>query len=604
MPRISPVSREQLSDEDKQYHDAIVGTRGSVRGPFGVLLNSPKLAARVADTGAFVRFEFGQPEVLKETLIIATAKEMNQQYEFSAHARLARQAGVSDATIAAIANGTAPAGLEGDEALLVNYVHELLRQKKVSDGTFKAMADRFGEQDTLHFTVLCGHYLLVAQVLTAFDVEAGRGHEQGDTRLGALHADTLNIPAGPVVSGSAGMAYHEGKSAVQVEQMLTISVKNFGPIAEGSVDLKPLTIFVGPSNTGKSYMATAVYAFAKAARSVGNEAAFDGRTVTVVFRVTPYGMGNSNSDDTKAVVQELQNFADRRAINPDLLVSDLPESTTSWLKEETGERLRIVQQHTLDQLLLLHGEPSAFAKYGSQGNRTSLSVSRHTPQLNLEVGLPWTVNPTPEFDISTVSAPVQAIELLRRIPLNQESDLLPPGTKILLVDPIVLRVLDGVPSNSYYLPASRSGIIRVERPLTSSIIRQSSLPESQRLGLPVSLGVISEFLADFVGLSQENRLSDSNDDLDNAIKFLESEVLHGEIDLDESAGLPRPDVTYETEAGKFTLNQTSSMVTELAPVILFLKYLIRPGHLLILEEPESHLHPAAQRQLARGIVRL
>ena len=40
--------------------------------------------------------------------------------------------------------------------------------------------------------------------------------------------------------------------------MLTISVKNFGPIAEGSVDLKPLTIFVGPSNTGKSYMATAV----------------------------------------------------------------------------------------------------------------------------------------------------------------------------------------------------------------------------------------------------------------------------------------------------------------------------------------------------------
>ena len=46
------------------------------------------------------------------------------------------------------------------------------------------------------------------------------------------------------------------------------------------------------------------------------------------------------------------------------------------------------------------------------------------------------------------------------------------------------------------------------------------------------------------------------------------------------------------------------MVTELAPLILFLKYLVRPGDLLILEEPESHLHPAAQRQLARGIVRL
>ena len=81
-------------------------------------------------------------------------------------------------------------------------------------------------------------------------------------------------------------------------------------------------------------------------------------------------------------------------------------------------------------------------------------------------------------------------------------------------------------------------------------------------------------------------------------------MLQGEIDIDESSGLPYPEIVYETEAGKFLLNQTSSMVSELAPLILFLKYLVRPGDLLILEEPESHLHPAAQRQLARGIVRL
>ena len=53
-----------------------MGTRGSIRGPYGVLLHSPKLAARVADTGAFVRYEFDIPENLKETVIIATAKEM------------------------------------------------------------------------------------------------------------------------------------------------------------------------------------------------------------------------------------------------------------------------------------------------------------------------------------------------------------------------------------------------------------------------------------------------------------------------------------------------------------------------------------------------
>ncbi len=56
--------------------------------------------------------------------------------------------------------------------------------------------------------------------------------------------------------------------------------------------------------------------------------------------------------------------------------------------------------------------------------------------------------------------------------------------------------------------------------------------------------------------------------------------------------------------GRFPFHKTSSMVSELAPVILFLKYLVGPGDLVILEEPESHLHPASQRQMARGIVRL
>jgi len=175
MARLSAVTRDQLAAEDHEYFDSIVGTRGSIRGPYGVLLHSPKLAARVADTGAFVRYEFGIPENLKETVIIATAKEMHSQYEFSAHAKLARTAGVSDETIKSIATGTAPGDLSGDEALLVGYVHELLRDHKVKDATYKALVDRFGEQDTLHLAVLVGHYLLVAQVLMTVDVELGEG---------------------------------------------------------------------------------------------------------------------------------------------------------------------------------------------------------------------------------------------------------------------------------------------------------------------------------------------------------------------------------------------------------------------------------------------
>jgi 4-carboxymuconolactone decarboxylase len=115
------------------------------------------------------------PEALRETIIIATAREIKSQYEFYAHARLARQAGLSEDTIQAIAKGTAPQGLSGDEAILVRYVQELLRHHKISDATFNAVRDRFGMQKTLEITALVGHYLLVGQILAAFDVELPAG---------------------------------------------------------------------------------------------------------------------------------------------------------------------------------------------------------------------------------------------------------------------------------------------------------------------------------------------------------------------------------------------------------------------------------------------
>ncbi len=175
MARLPNVNRDELRPEDQQYFDEIVGSRGSVRGPYGILLHSPQLAARVAHTGTFVRFEFDVPEALKELVIITTAREVTSQYEFSAHARLAREAGVSEETIQAIAKGTAPQGLSGDEEILVRYTKELVGNHKISDATFNAVKDRFGVQDTVNFTGLIGHYLLVGQILLAFDVELAPG---------------------------------------------------------------------------------------------------------------------------------------------------------------------------------------------------------------------------------------------------------------------------------------------------------------------------------------------------------------------------------------------------------------------------------------------
>ena len=175
MARLSDVTRDQLAPEHQEFFDSIASSRGSVRGPYGVLLHSPDLAARVAHTGAYARFDLDISEAHREIIICATAREIRQQYEFSAHARLARQAGVPEDVVSAIATGKAPEGLSGIEASLVKYVQELFRDHKVSNETFDAVSGHFGIQKTLEITVLMGHYLLVGQVLSAFEVDLPEG---------------------------------------------------------------------------------------------------------------------------------------------------------------------------------------------------------------------------------------------------------------------------------------------------------------------------------------------------------------------------------------------------------------------------------------------
>ncbi len=171
MARVPNVNRDELKPDDQKYFDEIVGTRGSMRGPYGVMLHSPDLAARMAATGAYVRFEFDLPNPLKEVLILTASRELDSQYAFTAHAKLAREAKLSEETIQAIARRTAPQGLPADEAMLVKYALELLREHKISDATYNAVQDRFGVRTTVEITGLLGHYLFVGLILAAFEID-------------------------------------------------------------------------------------------------------------------------------------------------------------------------------------------------------------------------------------------------------------------------------------------------------------------------------------------------------------------------------------------------------------------------------------------------
>ena len=387
--------------------------------------------------------------------------------------------------------------------------------------------------------------------------------------------------------------------------MLTISVKNFGPIAEGSVDLKPLTIFVGPSNTGKSYMATAVYAVMRAVEGrpqVPYTRHLEQRGLARGFRSTWEVPG-----EVIDAIREWVKGQDGSAwVDEDIPESSMPKEARAELRESTIQVLEWLRRDVTQQLFRAYKGHSELVSKGRETREFLLRIKRDLPLLEIDIGLGGGKTANPNFDITVASTPSNIIEYWGSDQHLDEEIF--PGVYSDLFSHLRISaaetLFDGLPLSSYFLPASRTGIVQGQKILAASIIRQSALIGSQRVNIPALPGVTTEFLSDLVSLDKGLRSHRPSDKWDKAVSFIEQNVLHGEIDLDESAGLPYSEIAYKTAAGQFSLEHSSSMVSELAPLILFLKYLIHEGNLLILEEPESHLHPAAQRQLAQGIVRL
>ncbi len=147
------------------YHGIVTGPRKGAVGPFNALLRSPDVADRVQRVGEYVRFQTTIPAPLNEMAILITGRFWSAQFEFWAHRRLAREAGLADAIIDAIAEGRRPPTMTDDERIVYDFCTELYRDKAVSDRTFKAAVDRFGEQGVIDLIAANGYYSIVSMVL-------------------------------------------------------------------------------------------------------------------------------------------------------------------------------------------------------------------------------------------------------------------------------------------------------------------------------------------------------------------------------------------------------------------------------------------------------
>jgi 4-carboxymuconolactone decarboxylase len=176
MPRLGEIDRAKLSDAQRRVVDEIQsGPRGGLRGPFWAWLRSPELADRAQKLGEQVRFKSTLPPRLFELAVLVTASTWKAQFEWYAHAPLARKAGLADDVIDALQKGARPRFAKPDEAAVYDFATELYARRRVSDAAYAAALAQLGERGVVELVGVLGYYALVSMTLNVFGVEVPEG---------------------------------------------------------------------------------------------------------------------------------------------------------------------------------------------------------------------------------------------------------------------------------------------------------------------------------------------------------------------------------------------------------------------------------------------
>ncbi len=427
---------------------------------------------------------------------------------------------------------------------------------------------------------------------------------------------------------------------------LEIEVTDFGPIAKAKLDLRPLTVFVGPSNTGKSYLATLIYALHQVFGGYATypamgqmkldhhlyprsfPSASSGRVLPRIWSLL--NMQDMSDEDSTMLLNWTTTLLSKvnESENTDDIVADIPdavkaliqpldidlntlclllarelarcfggENTASLVRHGSKSDARVVLKRQLTDPLG-PAEPFGFEfKLGRRGDPDGYTLNASTP-------------PASALKIEWADNDPWHRERIRRLQSHinrwnhgelQDRPFVALSLRDELVDIVGATIISPLGRTAHYLPASRTGLMQAHRVVAASSIQQLSLPGSQGdKALPTLSGVLADFLEQLVTF-RDLPWKERRDGWLLAAK-LEEAILGGEVHQSRSA-TGYPDFSYRPADRKemIPLMQASSMVSELAPVVLYLRHVVQPGDVLIIEEPESHLHPGMQAEFTRQL---
>ena len=176
--RLPLPKREELDELGQQHYDRATkpgATIAGLQGPAGIQLFTPKIAEQMSAINRYLRFQAGLTPRVREIAILATAREMDSQFEWVAHEPEALKEGVEQSVIDVIKFRKSTTGLDETDAVVIELGRQLWRDHKVASDTFAKLKALFGPNKLVDLVLLMGNYAGTAALLTAVDMQLHAG---------------------------------------------------------------------------------------------------------------------------------------------------------------------------------------------------------------------------------------------------------------------------------------------------------------------------------------------------------------------------------------------------------------------------------------------
>lgn len=389
---------------------------------------------------------------------------------------------------------------------------------------------------------------------------------------------------------------------------MKFKAEDFGPVKSADIDIRPLTVIIGKNNLGKSYLAELYYALLSSSRTFLEDL---GRRYYFpkYFRVRL---------DRKFLYT--YPFLRYPKIDPEVarsLARQIKKSMTNAdILKLIIQNLTGIYARSLQRILRASLEKSFAVKLGKLVSLNS-SMAKISWDLFKHLSLAAQITKRGAVRVSLVpnrsgnrlirrfqKSEFELIERIKRARTRKADYVLMLYMEI--ADRLmVLRtnqdeglswfVRGPKETSAYYIPAGRGGLLESYETVVGGLVSLSPIAPVRGLSMPPLPGMAAQFYSVLL------RLRGVKGPMSRIVSASFRKLLEGDVQLKKIKGHPKSRLIYRYSSGKKTASteviHAASMVKELSPIYLIVQELVRSGDFLLIEEPESHLHPGAQLKL-------